>query len=57
MKQDRILSYINVLPKEIDNISKLPIDYSGVQGAETLVTLHSAVKPVIAEESSPTTHT
>ena len=44
-KQDRILSYIQILPSEISNINQLPIDYSGIHGAETLVTSSSAALP------------
>lgn len=44
-KQDRIFSYINVLPKRIEKLDQIPNDYSGVHGAESLVTSRSAGPP------------
>lgn len=43
-KQDRIISYIRVLPQKIAKLTDLPVDYSGIEGAETLVTSASAVR-------------
>ena len=44
-KQDRILSYIHVLPSEVGRLSELRLDYRGIHGAETLVTSSSARLP------------
>lgn len=42
-KQKRILSYLNFLPAEITKIGSLPHSYSGVLGAEELVTPNSSM--------------
>jgi hypothetical protein len=41
-REDRILSYLNILPRSITRLGQLPSDYSGIHPPETLVLEGSA---------------
>ncbi|MHB8519974.1 MAG: hypothetical protein ACYDH9_04380 [Limisphaerales bacterium] len=50
-KQDRIFSYMRLIPKEIPSLDALPLDYAGIIGADSIVTISSAELPT--SDNSP----
>ncbi len=44
LKQDRIFSYMHLVPKAVESIAALPAEYPGIIGADSLVTGNSAVR-------------